>query len=326
MLEAIEKHPIDTNICFESYPQSWYPICLSKAVKSGKILLQEAFGREWVLFRDNNKIGMMSRHCSHMGADLSLGNIIDGKIECPLHRWRYDSSGHCEFLSYRHEDSIPSTLPIVENNGIIFAFWGAKPLFPLPVFDKLQHPSISSPTHFILETAMVMIGVNTFDLAHYAPVHNRKLEGIPKVYSDHNFHLGIIYDASINIKRIYDKLIAWIGRDRVTNQIDCVGGNIFLVISHSTHFYSIFYALPVNPYKTKIFLVTACESNQNAVKRLLFNKLKSYLGRVFTGKFLEQDILVAKNMRPRFDHPSIKEDASLMKFFHYWQSLPKLET
>jgi len=311
------------NICFESYPQSWYPICLSKAVKTGKVLVQEAFGREWVLFRDkNNQIGMISRHCSHMGADLSLGKVIDGKIECPLHRWRYDTAGRCELLSSKQEYAILNALSVIEKYGIIFAFWGIKPLFPLPVFDKLKKPSISSPSHFILETAMIMIGVNTFDLAHYAPVHNRKLEGAPKVYSDHAFHLGVIYDASIKIKRIYDKLIAWIGRYQVTNQIDCVGGNIFLVISHSTSFYSIFYALPINIHKTQIFLVTACESSKSAMK----DKFKSYLGRVFTSKFLEQDIVVAKNMRPRFDHPSIKEDASLMKFFHYWQNLPKWET
>jgi phenylpropionate dioxygenase-like ring-hydroxylating dioxygenase large terminal subunit len=325
MREAMEKHQVDMNICFKSYPQSWYPICLSKVVKIGKVLVQEAFAREWVLFRDkNNKIGMISRHCTHMGADLSLGKIVDGKIECPLHRWRYDSSGHCEFLSSEHERSIPSALPMTESNGIIFAFWGAKPLFPLPVFDKLKNPSISSPAHFILETAMIMIGVNTFDLAHYAPVHNRKLEGIPKVYTDHGFHLGIIYDASIKIKRIYDKLIAWIGHDRVTNQIDCIGGNIFLVVSHSTSFYSIFYALPVSSHKTKIFLVTACESNKGPIKKFLFDKFKTYLGRIFTGKFLEQDIVVAKNMRPRFDHPSLKEDVFLMRFFQFWQRLPKI--
>lgn len=326
MFEVIEKREVDVHICFESYPQSWYPICLSKAITIGKLFVQEAFGREWVLFRDqNNKIGMMSRHCSHMGADLAIGKIIDGKIECPLHRWRYDASGHCEWLSSRKESAIPNTLSVIEKYGIIFAFWGVKPLFPLPVFDQLKNPTVSSPGHFILETAMVMIGVNTFDLAHYAFVHNRKLEGTPKIYSDHNFHLGIIYDASIKIKRLYDKLIAWIGRDHVTNQIDCVGGNIFSVVSHSTSFYSIFYALPVSSHKTKIFLVTACEPSKSAAKRFLLDKFKSYLGRVLTGKFLEQDIIVSNNMQPRFDHPSIKADASLMKFFHYWQNLPKLE-
>lgn len=95
------------DIFFENYPQSWYPICLSKDVKTGKLLVQKAFGQDWVLFRgENNKIGMMSRHCAHMGADLAIGKIVNGKIECPLHHWHYDTSGHCKWSSTRQESVV----------------------------------------------------------------------------------------------------------------------------------------------------------------------------------------------------------------------------
>lgn len=322
MLEAIAPTQMDTNISLEKYPQSWYPICLSKTLKHGKVLVQQAFGLDWILFRDKDKIGMMRRHCAHMGTDLALGKIVNGQIECPLHRWRYDTEGNCELFT-RAEAVIPITLLTIEKYGIIFAFWGAKPLFPLPVFD-LCNPIMSDPTQFKVDTALVVIGMNTFDLVHYMPVHHRKLEGIPKLYSHHPFHLGLIYEASIKVKVAYDKLIAWIGRNQRTNQIDCVGGNIFLITSHSTNFYSIIYAMPVSSYKSKFYLLTACNPNKSVWKSFLFDKFKCYLGRIITGKFLEQDIKVAKNMRPRFDHPSLKEDLYLSRFFQFWHHLPKI--
>ena len=37
---------------------------------------------------------VLSAYCRHLGADLSVGDVVDGCIRCAFHHWRYDSDGH----------------------------------------------------------------------------------------------------------------------------------------------------------------------------------------------------------------------------------------
>lgn len=313
----------EINISLDEYPQSWYPICLSKSLKPNKIMLQRAFGKEWVLFRNRQfQVAMLPRHCLHMGTDLINGRIVDGLLECPLHRWCYDAYGNSMHLKQESRNTT-KFLHTKEAHGIIFAFWGNVPNISIPSFEHLHNPVISEPIEVIMETSLIMMSANTFDLKHYLPVHQRKLEGKPMLYQNHSSHLGLIYEASVQSNTAYDRMMMWLGQGRVTNQIDCYFGNNFKIASHSTHFSSIVMALPIDTHQTRIFLISACAGSKHSWKRCTFDKFKAQLGRIFTLHFIKADIRIAKNMRPRFDHADLKQDQYLMKFFSYWQQLPK---
>lgn len=51
-------------------------------------------GRALVLFRDaDGRAAALEDRCAHRNAPLSLGRVVDGKLECGYHGWRYDATG-----------------------------------------------------------------------------------------------------------------------------------------------------------------------------------------------------------------------------------------
>jgi phenylpropionate dioxygenase-like ring-hydroxylating dioxygenase large terminal subunit len=69
----------------------WYPICFSKDVTKQKQ------HEPLVLFRGKDNKGVCAQDlCSHRSAKLSLGNMIDGVLECQYHGWQYGYEGKCE--------------------------------------------------------------------------------------------------------------------------------------------------------------------------------------------------------------------------------------
>ena len=68
------------------YPDSWYVLCRSGEVKDN-VLSVHALGQRFVVFRDAEGVAVvLDAHCPHLGADLGLGRVVDGCVECPFHR------------------------------------------------------------------------------------------------------------------------------------------------------------------------------------------------------------------------------------------------
>jgi len=75
----------------------WQPAALvdelagPRPVKAVKLL-----GENLVLFRDeNDRYGLIDRHCAHRGADLAFGRLENGGLRCAFHGWLFDTSGQC---------------------------------------------------------------------------------------------------------------------------------------------------------------------------------------------------------------------------------------
>lgn len=80
----------------KNYPKSWYPILhISEITK--KPLKLERFGKNLVLWRDEQNIIVMNNRCPHRGAELSLGKVCNGAIVCPFHTLEFDTNGNCRF-------------------------------------------------------------------------------------------------------------------------------------------------------------------------------------------------------------------------------------
>lgn len=96
-------------------------------------------GQNFVLFRDEQgRIGLLDRDCPHRGADLVFGRLENGGLRCAFHGWLFDVKGQCletpaEPASSRLCQGIKQrSYPVIEKNGIIFAYLGAgePPAFP----------------------------------------------------------------------------------------------------------------------------------------------------------------------------------------------------
>jgi hypothetical protein len=78
---------------------------------------------------------VQSAWCPHLGADLSVGQIVDGRLRCAYHHWSFDGTGACAHIPTG--DKIPSaarifSYPAEEKWGLIWAFNGERADFPVP--------------------------------------------------------------------------------------------------------------------------------------------------------------------------------------------------
>ena len=110
-------------------------------------------GQDLVLFKDaQQRWGLLDRDCPHRGADLSFGRHEGDGLRCPFHGWKFDVSGRCldtpaEPLGSRLCDRVQqASYPVVERNGVVFAWMGPTDVAPppLPAIDAFLAPASHS--------------------------------------------------------------------------------------------------------------------------------------------------------------------------------------
>lgn len=129
--------------------QYWLPVALSEQLGDSRpVTPVEIVGEALVLFRDGEgRLGLIDRHCPHRGVDLCFGRLEARGLRCPFHGWKFDIDGQCleqpgEPASSTMYKRVQTTAyPVIERNGIVWAFLGegAPPAFP--DLDCLRAPS-----------------------------------------------------------------------------------------------------------------------------------------------------------------------------------------
>jgi phthalate 4,5-dioxygenase oxygenase subunit len=167
--------------CGEFIRRYWQPVALAEELENEAPLSLKIMGEELVLFRDNERrLGLLGLHCSHRGADLSLGRIEDGGIRCLYHGGLYDIHGRCleqpaeppgsDFKNkIRHK-----SYPCEERAGLIFAYMGpgAAPL--LPDYEPLTVPPNHRYAYKVLhECNWLQAHEGEIDPAHLSYLHRR---------------------------------------------------------------------------------------------------------------------------------------------------------
>ena len=167
---AIDRRPT-------TFHQSWFPIALARDVGDGQVVGRDFLGTRVVLYRDpDGKALVQSAYCPHLGADLSVGQLVEGQIRCAYHHWRFDGAGRC--VDIPTGDKIPPgariwTYPSAEAWGLIWAFNGEVPLFPPPRIPDIDECELSYETHLRGTRALdpwVAIS-NGLDFQHLRTLH-----------------------------------------------------------------------------------------------------------------------------------------------------------
>lgn len=126
----------------------WQPAALTVELDGPRpVVPVTLLGERLVLFRDTSgTLGLIGRHCPHRGADLCYGRLEDNGLRCPFHGWHFDTTGQCVEQpgepegSRMHENIQTAAYPVVERNGIVFAYMGPGTPPPLPAFDCFAAP------------------------------------------------------------------------------------------------------------------------------------------------------------------------------------------
>ena len=160
--------------------RSWQPVALSSDLADLPFAL-DILGEELVLFRDKGgRTGLLNRHCSHRGASLEFGIIMERGIACCYHGWHYDIDGTLIATPAEPSDRIRDRVvhgayPTREHEGLIFAYLG--PPAAMPPFPRFDTQAIEGTlaVPFALETPCNWLQVyeNTEDPVHVVYLHTR---------------------------------------------------------------------------------------------------------------------------------------------------------
>ena len=78
------------------FHQSWFPLALADDVKRGQVVGRDFLGTRVILYRDPaGRAVVQGAFCPHLGADLSVGQVVEGRIRCAYHHWTFDCAGAC---------------------------------------------------------------------------------------------------------------------------------------------------------------------------------------------------------------------------------------
>jgi phenylpropionate dioxygenase-like ring-hydroxylating dioxygenase large terminal subunit len=165
-------------------PACWYAIADAKTISRKRPVALERLGRRFVLWRDAaGEVACVPAACPHRGADLSLGRIRDGEIECPYHGFRFAGSGTCTAIPCEGRGArIPAGLHarpphVCEAHGLVWMWEGeGAPAGDPPWLASAPEPGPRSATweqDWKICFTRVMEGMQ--DLHHF-PFAHRKLD------------------------------------------------------------------------------------------------------------------------------------------------------
>jgi nitrite reductase/ring-hydroxylating ferredoxin subunit len=307
----------------KAFAQSWYPLCFSREIKAGEKRAFRAFDRDWLLFRGSSgDLGLIQLACPHAGASLEKSAVCGDRVICPLHAWEIATNGKTGRSSTTGEEIRSETLPVEEYAGIIYCFWGAKPLFPLPkrwtgeelVVSKVWACEFSAPHE--------MGGINAFDIQHMGPVHHRKILAPPTVTVHSPFHISLRYQAEISGNRWRDRIIRRSGLCVLDVDVHSHGGNI-LTFYHNKVGVTAYVSLrPIDVNKTKVIVSLTRRRDSRFIPRYIIRPFH-IIQDLLIQRFAMEDLEVVNGAQILRTHWTPQADAPLIQWWKHYENMPK---
>lgn len=324
-----------------NFPASWYVAMHSKDLGK-KPMAIELFGQSLVAWRDqNNHPVIMEPYCSHKGANLAIGKVIDGCIQCPFHHWRYDSSGKCVFIP--EVDHIPpmarqATYITVERYGCVWVWYGSKtPLFPLPEFPAAEDEKdnyIFTPQVIRINTPLQEAIENLVDYSHLKTVHEMKFSAPLQITLLHE-HNSIQQDETVIQKDAWFGFNAKFPLYKRGGIIGALSQALGLVSEFSVirvdSWPSGFTSLNLMDEKVIYALISSFipvnENKTNMISWIMYKKTGNFLLDRFYAALIAwriqatvvQDIPIWNTMKPSAGKVHVKDDWLLLKFRNFYQ-------
>lgn len=162
--------------------EGWYPVVPSARLPAGAVLGADFLDQRVVVFRDaTGGVRCLDAFCAHMGADLSQGDVVDGRLRCYFHRWCYDPDGALAWVN----GELPkrnrglSAWPCQEAYGFVWVYAGEAAPYDVPRPPGLEDAGELDAWHLGSTTLYVhhhLLMASGIDLAHFASVHGLEVD------------------------------------------------------------------------------------------------------------------------------------------------------
>jgi phenylpropionate dioxygenase-like ring-hydroxylating dioxygenase large terminal subunit len=295
------------------FTQSWYAVAWSSDVPAGKVIGRDFLDGRIVLFRGaNGRVVATGAYCPHVGADLSVGEVIGDTLRCAFHHWQYDQSGAC--IKTGVGDKVPKgaclyVFPTTERYGIVFVFNGDKPLFDIPSFSVPDDELLFGSPYPVqtLNCDPWVFCANTPDMQHFKAVHKIKFdhEDPHELYAWHEFGFHFRY---------------------VGSEQDGAASNYELGIRGTTIFYR--YGTHIDFYRASIVAFGVPRPGQlvaysvNGVRKGPRQQEHLDLANSISARTLNEDKHIMDTIHYRPGHLT-KDDKSLSRFLNYVRKYPR---
>jgi len=166
--------------CGEYLRRYWQPVIMTERLRDLPVALR-VLGEDLVIFRDlSGDIGLLNRHCSHRGASLEYGIVMDHGISCCYHGWHYACDGTLiatpsePATSRVRQRVVHGAYPTHEYRGIVFAYMGPPGTAPeFPRYDVYGEDAESVPFLLTIPCNWLQVYENTQDPIHVLFLHAR---------------------------------------------------------------------------------------------------------------------------------------------------------
>lgn len=296
------------------FHRSWFPVALAREVVAEKPLGIDLLGTRVIAYRDpSGSTVVQTAWCPHLGADLSQGEMIEGQVRCPYHHWQFDRSGACAHIPTG--DKIPPgarifTFPSAEAWGLVWAFNGAEPLFPVPTIPGITERDLAIEARQRSATRPLPPWVatsNGIDFQHLRALHGLAMS-TPETVS--------VNDYAIEYQIETDR---YLQRGRIT------GTNVFAQHLRREGFdtYMLFAGAPIDRQRSRGFRVVGVPKGDKASDdRHLTARLEGVSR--FVDQLLAEDDPVLNTMRFKVGVLT-SSDRHLASYFKYVAGFPSGE-
>lgn len=180
--------------------EGWYAVGRARAIQTGAITRAWIGKRDIAVYRDlSGVLRAVDRACSHLGADLSLGQVVEKGLQCAFHRWCWGPDGSCVAGGGVAERARIAAYEVRERWGLIWVWAGRTPAYelPMPEPDNRAH-LLRLPPQRLACHGHVVLG-NGLDLTHVVPVHGFRFLEDPAVEAEPPHRLSVKIHARFDV-------------------------------------------------------------------------------------------------------------------------------
>jgi phenylpropionate dioxygenase-like ring-hydroxylating dioxygenase large terminal subunit len=124
-----------------SFPRAFWYAAIASQRLADKPVAARVLDAELALYRDGGgRARALQDRCAHRGAQLSLGEVTEGRLACRYHGWRYGGDGQCGHIpSLADGKPVPRGIGVrayacAEADGYVYVWMGeGEPSRPAPV-------------------------------------------------------------------------------------------------------------------------------------------------------------------------------------------------